>query len=195
MKKIINKIVKYAYGTQNIVKSNIGIASLVTGIIFASLVHFQEPSSDEYILFIYMSSASFCLWLIVAHGANTFEKIIIGFTRLLLFFTIFLFSIVACLSMNSFNKLEIYIFGFLSFIGIFASSIYFVSKFNDIFVFIKNLFHQIKSKLFNSATPTTPKSNALIENITAFLVTIGGLAISIKVITESIFQILDYFKK
>lgn len=195
MKTIIKKLLEIAYGSQDIVKSNMGIASLVTGIIFAILIYFQEPKSDENILFIYISATSFCLWLIFVHGANTFEKILMGLTRLIFFFTIFIFSIALCLSMDSFSKMEIYFWGCLSFIGILTSSIYFVSKFNDIFDFIKKLFYEIKSKLFNSDKPATSKPKALIENITAFLVSIGSLAIAIKVITESIFQILDYFKK
>ena len=71
---------------------------------------------------------------------------------------------------------------------------YFVSKVSDIFDFMKKLFYKIKNKIYNNAAPATSKWKILIENITTFLVTIGGLTLAIKTIADSLFQIINSFK-
>lgn len=82
----------------------------------------------------------------------------------------------------------------LSCVGLFFCVFYFISKLADIVELIRKGFRQIKIKLFNTANPATTKFKALIENITAFLVAVGGLTVAVKVIAESLFQVLGYFK-
>lgn len=80
-------------------------------------------------------------------------------------------------------------FSILSCVGIFISFLYLIAKFIDIFIWFKKIFKQVKEKLFNSVQPATSKAKALIENITAFLVSIAGLGIAIKAIIEPLINL------
>lgn len=78
--------------------------------------------------------------------------------------------------------------------GVFVSCIYFISKINDIFNYIKLIIKRLKIKVFNTDKPTSTGYKALLENITVFLVSIGGFCVAIKTIFQSIFQIIDLFE-
>lgn len=194
MKTMLKSILKTITGNQNITTSKLGISSLFTACILLSFtVLFQDNFADIQ-LFTTGSTIFFILWIIFTKGANSLDNIANELIRLIVFFTILINSVNFFIKHQRYNGFQLYLYYILSCIGLFLCSYYLVSKLSDIFDFIKNIFIMIKTKIFNSNKPATTKGKALIENITAFLVSIGALTIAFKTITDSIFQILEYFK-
>lgn len=194
MKVALKNMFKSILGTHNITMFKLSISSLVTSCILFIFALLYQGSNNETNIFTYASALFFVLWLITTKGFDNTEKLCYEFVRLIFFFGIFIYSINYFAKCNNYHGLQLYLFFTLSCIGLFLCSYYFISKLSDIFNFIRNLFEQFKSKLFYSKRPETSKLKSFIENITAFLVSVGGFAIAFKTITESIFQILEYFK-
>jgi len=195
MKQKIKNIFKLIFGTENNLLFNISFSSLITGLIFALLaIIASNYDSESSNVFVYISSICFSIWMIVIQGSDSIMKLIIGFLRLIGFFLILIYSLNVCLTFSMDHNSESLIRIILASIGLFACSFYIITKITSVFNLVKNLFIQIKIKLFNSSNTSENKFKALIENVTAFLVSIGGLTVAIKIITESVFQILDYLK-
>ena len=193
MKNTLIKIFEKIFGTRKNIPFKLSLSSLVTSIIFLALEFVSQKNynkSNDF--FLYSSAFFFVIWLISAKGIDSAENLIIELARLLFFFIIFIFSLDFCISLYNYQGITFYTLGILSALGLFFCSIYFISKLSDIFDFMKNLFRQIKIKLFNSDQPATTKAQAFIENITTFLTSIGGLAIAIKTIIECISQKLNF---
>lgn len=183
------------FGTRKNIPFKLSLSSLVTSIIFLTLEFVSLKNYNESNdFFIYSSTFFFTIWLITAKGIDSAGNFFLELGRLFSFFIIFILSLGFCITFNNYHGIKLCIFVALSFLGLFCCSLYFVSKLSDIFDFMKDLFKQIKIKLFNSDKPATTKTNALIENTTAFLASIGGLTVAIKTITESISQVLSYFQ-
>lgn len=193
MKIILKKILKAITGNQNITTHKLGISSLITAFILSFFIFLIQDSYVYIQLFTIGPSLFFVLWIIFIKGANTLDKIANELMRLFTFFTILIYSVNFFIQYQKYNGFQLYLYYILSCIGLFICSYYLVSKLMDIYDFIKNIFKDIKTKIFNSDKPATSKGKALIENVTAFLVSIGALTIAFKTITESIFQILEYF--
>lgn len=195
MKQKIKIIFKILFGVNSDILLKINFSSLITGIIFFILaVGTLENNPNSAEIFTYISSFCLAIWISVMQESDSTSKFMTEFIRLTIFFIIFIFSAYNCLTFSlNYDSNSVVKVAFSS-IGLFLCSFYFVSKLMSIFNLIKKMFRNIKIKLFNSDSPTNSKIKSLIENITAFLVAIGGLTVAIKVITESVFQIFDYFK-
>lgn len=194
MKVIFKKIFKLVFGIENNLTFTLSSSFFITAIIFSLLTFLSQDNSNVMSVFTIISALFFDLWIIIIQGFDSVYKFSCSLLRLLAFFIILIFSFRNCMyfmqDYNSTNLIKV----IFSSMGLLLCSIYFVSKLINIFDFIKKIFTHIKAKLFNTTNPATSKAKALIENITAFLVAIGGLTVAIKVITESIFQVMDYFK-
>lgn len=189
MKKIINVI----FGNSNNLFIKFSSASFITAIIFFVLAFISPENSVAMNTFIVLSGLFFSIWLVFTQGSNSGAKILSEIVRLFMFFIIFIYSLYYCIQFvlgEDSNMLGV----ILSCVGLFFCVFYFISKLADIVELIRKGFRQIKIKLFNTANPATTKFKALIENITAFLVAVGGLTVAVKVIAESLFQVLGYFK-
>lgn len=194
MKKKLKKIFKIIFGSDDSILFKTSCSLFIMGITFAILgiLSYETQSSDN--TFTIISAFVFSIWLNIVQGADSVEKFVYEIIRLAIFFLIFLFSLCVCLSYALDNTSVNVILVYLSCLGLLICIYYFISKAISIINFIQKIFSKIKAKLFNSTSPAPNKLKALIENITAFLVAVGGLTVAIKVITESIFQVLDYFK-
>lgn len=190
----LKKIFSIIFGSQDNIFFKVSFASLITSIILALFAWLFTADYIASNFFTFTCALFFTVWIILTRGFNSAEKLIYELIRLLCFFTAFIWSLNCFLHLNSYNKIHFYIAGSLSCIGLFFSCIYFISKLNDIFDFVRTIFKQIKIKLFNTDKPTPSGIKSVIENITVFLVSIGGFSIAIKTIIETVFQILDYFK-
>lgn len=194
IKELAKKIYKLIFGTENNLTLTVSISFLITAIILFLFALLSQGNLNVNNAFIYMSALFFSLWILLIQGADSVDKFVCELVRLLLFSLILIYSLISCWYViqdkNSVNFTLVILCSF----GLCLCSIYFVSKVIDILNFIKKVFLQIKSKLFNTTEPATTKATALIENVTAFLVAIGGFTVAIKAITETIFQIIDYFK-
>lgn len=194
IKEIVKKTFNLIFDVQNNIMFILSSSFLITAVIFILLALISQENRNASTVFTYISGFLLSIWINLVQESDSAQKFISGLARLYVFFIIFIFSLYNCLvfaiEYNSQNILKI----IMSSIGLLLCSIYFVSRLMNIFNFVKRMFAQIKMKLFNTTNPATTKAKALIENITAFLVAIGGLTVAIKVITESIFQVMDYFK-
>ncbi len=193
MKAKIKQAFKIIFGTDENILFKLNISILISIAIFTLFSFLLSKGTFQANFFTLVSTVLLCIWIILTRGGDTFEKFAYETVRLFAFLLILLFSLDACYSFySSKNKVIIAIFIIL---GILFCSYYFVSKLSDIFDFVKRIFLNIKIKLFNSKEPATSKTKSLIENVTAFLVSIGALAIAIRTITDTIFQIINSFNK
>lgn len=198
IKDLFKKVFHLIFGIQNNIMFILSSSFLITAIIYIILAFISQENHNAATVFIYISGFLFSIWITLTQGPDSAPKFFGGIVRLYVFLFLFILSLYNCLifaleysSTNNFMNIIIII---ISSILLLLCSIYFVSRLMNILYFIKKIFAQIKIKLFNTTNPATTKVKALIENITAFLVAIGGLTVAIKVITESIFQVMDYFK-
>ena len=194
IREILKKAFNLIFDVRNNIMFILSSSFLITAIIFILLALISQENRNASTIFTYISGFLLSVWINLVQESNSTQKFAGGLTRLFVFFIIFILSLYNCLDFaieyNSQNTIKT----ILSSIGLLLCTIYFVSRLMNIFSFVKRMFAQIKMKLFNTTNPATTKAKALIENITAFLVAIGGLTVAIKVITESIFQVMDYFK-
>lgn len=194
MKQKIRKLFGIIFGTNTSILFCVSLSSLVTGIIFLifSTIVFQN-NHDSGRVFMCASSAFFSVWISTTQDSDTFTKFVAEFVRLAIFFLVFIFStyncLIFCLDYNNQPVIMICI----SFVGIFLCVCYFICKLTSIFHFIQKILNQIKIKIFGSNNYTPTKTKTLIENVTAFLISVGGLTIAVKTIVESIFQLFGYF--
>lgn len=187
MKEKIKTIIKIIFGTEKNISLKSSCSFFIAGILFLtfSVISKEQYNLQAYNIFSIISGLLLGVWLCLIQNNSSLWEIIKELFRLFVFFIILIFSLNFCISSS------IGLFGFklivcsiLSCIGILCCTFYLISKFVDILIFVKNLFKQIKQKLFDSVQPATSKTKALIENITAFLVSIAGLGIAIKTIIE-----------
>ena len=191
MKQIIKKIIKNVFGTENNILLKIHLSMFISGVlffIFAIMV--KEVNSQANDTFTLISAVLFSIWIILTQGSNPTWEIIKEFIRLFACFIILIFSLEFCIiSVLNSQGYKLIILAVLSCLGIVFCSFYLISKFIDIFNFFKNSFKKIKEKLFDSVQPATSKTKALLENITAFLVSIAGLGVAIKAIIEPLINL------
>lgn len=141
--------------------------------------------------FTYISGILLAIWIITIESRDSAWEIIKELFRLIISFVLLILSLNFCLNQS------IYLVGFkliflsiLSCIGILLCLFYLISKFVDILKSLKLAIDHFKNKLFGSEKPTTSKIKSLIENITAFLVTIAGLGVAIKTIVEPLLNLI-----
>lgn len=190
MKDKFKKIFNVVFGSDKDIPFKIATSLFITSLILSIFTWIYRENSLRLTFFTYVSSISFSFWLIFSYGIDTSAKIAYEAFRLIIFFPIFIISIYYLLP-NSSNNIFIII---LSCFGIFFSCIYFSSKLDDTINFIKILFKKLKIKIFNTENTISTGFKSVLENITVFLVSIGGFLIAIKTIVEVIFQIVNFFK-
>lgn len=194
MKEKIKKVIKKIFGTENNLFLKINLSCFFTGTLFCifALMFEKEYPSQPNIIFTNISAILLAIWIITLETKDKPWKIITEFFRLIFFFFILFFSLNFCINLSvKYNGFLLILFSIFSCIGMLLCSFYLVAKFIDIFIFAKKVFKQIKEKLFNSVQPATSKAKALIENITAFLVSIVGLGIAIKTIIEPLINLFQ----
>lgn len=192
MKRKISTIIKYIFGTQNNILLKLNISLFISAIlfyIFAILIK-DQSNPEPYNTFIYISSILFFIWMLFAQYNNSIRELMFEIVRLITFFCILVFSLNFCINTSiGLSGVRLISCSILSCIGIIGCSFYLTSKFIDIFALVKKIFTQIKQKLFDSDQPSTSKIKSLIENITAFLVSIAGLGVAIKAIIEPLINL------
>lgn len=194
MKSIIKKIIKFLFATENNISLKFSFSLLVTGLLFFMFgFHIQDSGNKQMLdLFGAMTSLSLGMWLTSIQEEKSIWEFIKGLFRMFIFLLILICSLNFCLNSGvTLQGTKLYIGSILSYLGIMGCSFYFISKFVDVFHFFKNLFSQVKRKIFNSiqsgeSEQKTTKLKAFIENTTAFLLSITGLAVAIKAILEPI---------
>lgn len=193
MKIKIKKIIKTIFGTENYILLKFSLSCFFTGILFFTLALFfqNDNTTQPTMTFTYISGILLAIWLITIESRDSIWEIIKELLRLIISFSILIFSLNFCLNQS------IYLVGFklvflstLSCIGILLCLFYLISKFVDILKSLKLAIEHFKNKLFGSEKPTTSKIKSLIENITAFLVTIAGLGVAIKTIVEPLLNLI-----
>lgn len=189
----IKKYIKIIFGTENNILSKFSLSCFFTGIIFFlfALMFQSDDTQQLYMTFTCISAILFAIWLIIIENKPSILEFVKELLRLVVFFVILIFSLDFCINQSlKFNGFKLIWYSILSCIGIFICLFYLISKFLDIFKSIKNIIVYSKQKLFNSIQPTTSKIKSLIENITAFLVSIASLGVSIKTIIEPLINLL-----
>lgn len=189
---IVNIIINKIFGTKNNIWIKANLSFFFTGALFSifALMFQKEYPSQPTTVFTNISGTLFGVWLVTLESKDKPWKIITEFIRLIFFFCILYFSLNFCINLSvKYNGFLLILLSTLSCIGILSCSFYLIAKFIDIIYFVKNVFKQIKEKLFNSVQPATSKAKALIENITAFLVSVAGLGIAIKAIIEPLINL------
>lgn len=194
MKKAIKKMFGFIFGSDDSIMFKITCSLFITTIIFLILMILSYENQDSAITFAIITGMLWSAWMNIVQGADSVVKFIIELLRFFAYFIILFFSLYTCLNYALDNTSVNTIYVYFSCFGLLLCTYYFTSKIINIIRFIKKMFTYIKAKLYNTTDPAPNKIKALIENVTAFLVAIGGLTVAIKVITESIFQVMNYFK-
>lgn len=193
MKIKIKKIIKAIFGTENHILLKFSLSCFFTGILFFALALFfqNDNTTQPTMTFTYISGILLAIWIITIESRDSAWEIIKELFRLIISFVLLILSLNFCLNQS------IYLVGFkliflsiLSCIGILLCLFYLISKFVDILKSLKLAIDHFKNKLFGSEKPTTSKIKSLIENITAFLVTIAGLGVAIKTIVEPLLNLI-----
>lgn len=189
----IKKIVKTIFGTENNILTKFSLSCFFTGILFFALsFYFQNDSTTQPTMtFSCISGTLLAIWLISIGDVKSIQEIFKEFFRLYASFIGLIFSLDFCLNQSiNLAGFKLAFGSILSSICIFLCFFYFISKFIDILMSIKKIFVHFKNKLFGSAKPTTSKIKSLIENITAFLVTVAGLGVAIKTVVEPLIDLI-----
>lgn len=192
MKKSIKKILINILGNQNNLYIKLNCSIIISGILFTifSIMAQNQHAVQAYNTFSCIAGILLGIWLSIIQYNNSLIDFFKKLFLLLIFFIIFIFSLDFCINWGlKLSGFKFFSGSILSCLGIIACSFYFISKFVDIFIFVKKIFIQIKQKLFNSSQSATSKIKSLIENITAFLVSIAGLGIAIKTIIEPLINL------
>lgn len=200
---------KYRIALQNAIKSRfksicsnqknvpvkLACSFIASGILFSFFAIMVEnnPNQFMYNVFCYIATIFFSAWIIILSTNKGFINGLFRFAIFLIFFTILLCSIDFCVNIEQNNQLsnaKLIFFSTLSAIGILLFWFYFFSMFYNILLGCKKLLNYIKEKLFSSSQSPTLKLISFIENVTALLTAIIGLALSIKAIVKPIIDIL-----
>lgn len=162
-------------------------------IFFLFSLRIDNYSDLQHNIFVYLSGITFAIWICITQDNDSALQYVYGFFRLSLFFFIFISSLKFCIYLYvGYHGLRLIIYSLLASIGIFYSVLYLVVKFIDIYKFIIMIFNKLKKIIFTSIETKASKTRILIENITAFLVSITGLGLAIKSI---IIPIISFFQK
>ena len=194
MREKIKKFIKIIFGIENNITLKIDCSFFISAILFLtfSLIAKEQNNIQVYNTFLCISSSLFGFWLAFIPNYTSILDFFIELIRLLIFSYFLYLSFNFCFYLSAmYNGFLLILFSILSCIGILISTFYFISKFTNIFNWFKKIFNQVKEKLFNSVQPATSKAKALIENITAFLVSIAGLGIAIKAIIEPLINLFN----
>lgn len=192
----LKKIIYNIFGVKENIHSKLAITFFIVCIIFFLFLIDAPENTGEFIFFMIAFDISFSLWVLIAKGADSATKFIIELLRLALFLGFLFFSIYVFYFFNFYNGIHRIIYVVLSTIGLISSVFYFISLFNTIYNFSKKIFEKIKSKLFSSVHSADEKAKSFtsfIQNISALLVAIGGLALTVKGVIEPLIKIISNY--
>lgn len=187
IKKLIKKIIKIIFGTEGYLFAKLYCSIFITAVLFylfSENVKEQGNIQANYI-FSTISGLLFTWLLFRALICDSILKLVIEIGRFYLIVIIFVFSVDFCLNTYvHFRGVGLIIMSLLACAGIISCSFYVTAKFIDLFIFIKKKFDAIWQRHVNSDQPATPKFISVIKNITAFLLSIGGLSAAITAIIK-----------
>lgn len=192
----IKKIMYNIFGVKEHIRSKLAISFFIVCIIFFLFLMNSPENTYEFIFFMLAFDVSFSLWLLIAKGVDSATKFIIELVRLVVFLGFLFFSIYFFYFFDFYNGIRRIIYTILSIIGLFTSVFYFISLFNAIYNFSKNIFEKIKSKLFSSVHSADEKAKSFtsfVQNISALLIAIGGLALTVKGVIEPLIKIISNY--
>lgn len=191
MKIKIKKIIKELFGTEHNIILKFSLSCLFTGILFSMLALYFQNEFQQYLTFTFISGILIAIWFVCLETKDSGWEVINEIVRLIVLFTVLFFSLNFCLNQSiEYNGFKLIFYTTLSCIGILFSSFYLISKFIDILKSIKRIIKYFKNKLLGSEKTMASKVKMLIENITAFLVAIAGLAVAIKALVEPLFNLI-----
>lgn len=191
MKQKIKEFIKNWKNQPNFL-IKINCSFFITGclfLIFSTILkaqNFIETSS----VFAFFSGIGLGAWLSFNQNQDSLKSFFKELGKLTIFILILIFSLNFCLN-TCIEKHGLYLLlhTLISFLGLLYCSYYLVTKFVNIFTTFKSIFIKIKQKIFSSAQPSPSKLKSLIENITAFLVSIAGLGVAIKAVIEPLIKL------
>lgn len=186
----VKSIIKYVFGTKNNIKSKLNLSFFITGLFFFVLLFMFEDNNTIATSYAVASGAMFALWIISSRDASTATDYFIETLRFIFFLVLLYISLyISIIVIPCSHGIKPFVLILFSCILILFCSFYYISKFIDIFTIIKSAFISTKDRLFNSIQTETSKTKALIENVTAFLVSIAGLGIALKAIIEPLINL------
>lgn len=194
LKKFIRSCFKLLFGDTNYIMLKLNITSFLMAVIFLvfGVTYINHSDSALKSTLSSLSGIFFGLWLILTEAQIKSDKFIINFARNLVFILIFIFSFgyiaSVLLQQRGFNK-------FL-FIG---STILLYLCIYNVIVIVANVI-KVMHELFTKLVSTIFKLSAnpfikFIQNTTVVLISIAGFLAAVYTITETIFNILGYFKQ
>ena len=194
----LKKCINFIFGTHDNILSKLNFSLFITSLLFLVFAYYAEKNNNlqSSNTFTNISSMLTAIWIASIQENKSVKSILHEFFRLIWFFYILIHSLDFCLNTSLLSQgCTLTVNAILSCIGLLVCSFYFVSKFVDIFHFVKNIFLQIKCKLFSSTeiNETERKATRLtvfIENMTAFFVSLAGLGVAIKAIVETIINLI-----
>lgn len=173
-------------------KMNINISLFITGVVFFIFTVDAMENTTKSFYFLIPSGICFAIWIIITQGADKIDHLATEAARLAIVIIVLPLCLEFYLNEENFNGFSLSLI--LFYIGLFYCIYYFVSKLNNAIHFTKDILERIKMQLFKNTKSSDKRSIHVIENITTFLVAIGGLAVAIKVIIEAMSQIIGYIK-
>ncbi|MGO5308140.1 hypothetical protein ACTQ1L_14770 [Agathobacter sp. LCP21S3_B2] len=187
----VKKFIKFIYGSNNDMKFNIACSSLFNSVIMLAFCYVYREEKLLSLVLEYASVLFLVIWTLLAHGMKKTEIIIYELVRWLLFLFVLILSWYFLGRLHQKSTICACLFGVLGGIGVFVCNIFFISRFVDIFNFVKVLLDKIKRKVFNTDMQNTTGIKAALENITILLGTIGTLLVALKTIIEVVIQTID----
>lgn len=181
----LKSIVVNIFGTKNNIKSKLNLSFFITGIFFFFLIVLFKDNNTIASAYTIVSGTLLAFWIISSKNVNSLYDYFWEVLRFIFFFVLLFISLyISIVEIPVSQGIKFLGLLLLSSILLLCCSFYYISKFADIFTIIKNAFVQAKDRLFDSIQTETSKTKALIENVTAFLVSITGLGIALKTIVE-----------
>ena len=193
-KKIIEPLTKKLLRTQHNILLKFELSLLVSSsFIYTLAVTFQEEANPEAAdIFEVISGILLFLFFVLVSNNDSVVEFIKGFVYLIIAFITLIFSLDFCINDSlNYHGFRLIFYSIIACLGLLFVIFFLISKFVDVYIFIRDLFIHFKEKLFNSPESSTSKITKLIENMAAIFTAIGSLALAIKTIIE---PLINQFK-
>ena len=190
MPRLFRKLFKKVFGIQENMIIKLNLSCIIASIVFTMFAYIHNSIYGNETYYSIIAGVLFAIWIILIKGVDTLDAVAWETVRLMLFLVIFTVSLNCSAQYIFQNNISSPIEVILAAMGMIICIFYLVCKMVDIFDFIKKIVTQIRAKLFNTENAPTSKVKAVIENITAFFVSVGGLAIAILTIMETMLKII-----
>lgn len=193
----IKKVIKSIFGTSNNLHMKTLITLLSTSMIFIMLgaMVTEERNPQMYLTFLVTGAVLFSIFIIVIDGPDTANAIIFEIIRF------FLASVGLIFSLNFYVNDSMIMTGWKATViclllmpVLLASMFYWISKALDILKALKKIFMEIKNRLFDengSSRNKTEKIQKMLENATAFILTLVGFSVAVNQIMEPLINFIN----